>query len=164
MSLYNRKSIIIVILCFTILTYFEHKFLSEITSQYVATVLSYFVGIIPATAGNILFLKMNDHIVSILISFECTGLMFISIFILTIFMMPKISLKHRLLSLLLLPLIYLINIARIVIGIILGIYTNIHTMIFFHDTVGQIILLIFTVMALVIFLNIFGYIKLKRNL
>lgn len=164
MSLYKRKIIILVILSFTIITYFENIFLSELTSRYVATVLSYFVGIIPATAGNILFLKMNDYIVPILISFGCTGFMFISIYTLVMFIMPGISLKHRFISLLLLPLIYLVNIARIVLGIILGIYTNIRTMIFFHDTVGQVFLLIFTVVTLVMFLNIFGYIKLKRDL
>ena len=80
------------------------------------------------------------------------------------FLMPKISLKHRLLSLLALPLIYLVNIARIVLGVMIGSYTNIRMMTFFHDTVGQVFLLIFTVAALVLFLNIFGYIKLKRDM
>jgi exosortase/archaeosortase family protein len=159
-----EKIIILIILTFTILMHFENRFFSELTSQYVATSLSYFIEITPVTAENILFLKMNDHIVPILISFECTGFMFISIFILTIFMMPNISLKHRLVSLLLVPLIYLANIARIIMGLTIGIYTNIHTMILFHDTVGQVFLLIFTVLLLLIFLNISGYIKLKRDL
>jgi exosortase/archaeosortase family protein len=83
---------------------------------------------------------------------------------LTMFVLPEISLKHRLISLLLLPLIFLANIARIVLGIILGLYTDIHTMVLFHDTVGQVFVLIFMVAALLIFLNMFGYIKLKRGL
>lgn len=164
MSRFTRIVIIVTILSFTILMYFKSIFLSEIATQYVATVLNYFIGIVPVTAGNILFLNMNDQIVPILISFDCTGFMFISIFILIMFMMPEISLKHRIISLLLLPLIYLANVARIVFGIILGINTNIRMMTFFHDTVGQVFLLVFTVVALVLFLNIFGYIKFKRDL
>lgn len=164
MSISTRKVMVLILLCFTILAYFENIVLSESTSRYLATVLSYFVGITPVTEGNILFLRMDDHIFPILISFECTGFMFISIFILIMFLMPKINLKHRLLSLLALPLIYLVNIARIVLGVMIGSYTNIRVMTFFHDTVGQVFLLIFTVAALVLFLNIFGYIKLKRDM
>lgn len=163
MSIYTKKMILLMTLSIIIFTYFENILISELTSRYVAIFISYFVGIIPITTGNILFLKMNDHIVPILISFECTGLMFISIFILTMFMLPDIKLKHRFISLLLLPLIYLANVARIVFGIILGIYTNISMMNLFHDTVGQVFLLIFTVVALLIYLNICGYIKLKKD-
>lgn len=164
MSRYTRKMIILTILSFTILTYFENILFSELTTRYVATVLSFYMGIAPVTAGNVLFLKMDDYIIPILISFGCTGFMFISIFTLVMFMIPGISLKHRFISLLLLPLIYLANIARIVLGVILGIYTNVRMMTFFHDTVGQVFLFIFMVGILIIFLNIFGYIKLKRGL
>lgn len=160
----NEKVIIAIILVFTILMYLKNIFLSELTSRYVATILKYFIGINPVTVGNILFLRMNNHIVPIIISFECTGFMFISIFILAMFMMPNISLRHRFASLLLLPVIYLANIARIILGITLGIYTNIDTMVLFHDTIGQVFLLIFTVLILLIFLNICGYVRLKRGL
>ncbi len=164
MNIYRKTIVILIVLSFVILSYTENDFLSELTTHCVATVLSNFVGITPVTAGNILFLEMNNYVVPILISFGCTGFMFISIFALAMFIMPGISLTHRIISILLLPLIYFANIARIVLGVIIGNYTNISMMTFFHDTVGQMFLLIFTVVALVLFLNILGYIKLKRNL
>lgn len=164
MSTYTRKIIVLMILSFIILTYIYNIFLSKLTAQYVASILSYFIGIAPVIAGNILFININDDIVPILISFECTGFMFISIYTLMMFMMPAISLQHRLLSLLLVPVIYFANIARIVFSVILGIYTDVPIMTYFHDTVGQVFLLIFTVLTLLIYLNIFGYIKLRRVL
>jgi exosortase/archaeosortase family protein len=82
---------------------------------------------------------------------------------LTMFMLPDITLKHRLISLLLLPMIFLSNIMRIVLGILLGIHTNMHLMVLFHDTLGQVFVLISMVAMLLIFLNVFGYTKLKRR-
>ena len=151
-------------LSFIILTYFNNIFFSELTAQYVVSILSYFIGVVPIIAGNIIFININDNIVPIFISFECTGFMFISIYTLMMFMMPAISLQHRLISLLLVPVIYLANIARIAFSVILGIYTDVPMMVYFHDTVGQVFLLIFTVLILLIYLNIFGYIKLRRVL
>jgi len=164
MNIYRKTIVLSIFLSFVILSYTENEFLSELTTQLVATVLSYFVGIIPATAGNILFLKMDDQIVPILITFGCTGFMFISVYTLIMFVMPGISLKHRLISLLVLPIIYLSNIARVVVGIMLGVHTNIPLMVLFHDTVGQVFVFIFMTGMLLIFLNIFGYIKLRRSL
>lgn len=164
MNIYRKTIAFLIFLSFVILSYTENDFLSELTTQWVAAVLSYFVGIIPATAGNILFLKMDDHIVPILITFGCTGFMFISVYTLIMFVMPGISLKHRFISLLLLPFIYLSNIARIVVGIMLGVHTNVRLMSLFHDTVGQVFVFIFMAGMLLIFLNIYGYIKLSRSL
>lgn len=164
MNICRKMIVIIIFLSFIILSYNENDYLSELTTQSVATVLGYLFGITPVTAGNILFLKINNYIVPIVISFGCTGFMFISIFALAMFIIPGISLAHRFISFLLLPLIYFANIARIVLGVIIGNYTNISMMTCFHDTVGQVFLLIFTVSTLVIFLNVLGYIKLKRDL
>lgn len=164
MNIYRKAAVSLIFLSFIILSYTENNYLPELTTQSVATVLSYFVGITPVTAGNMLFLKMDNYVVPILISFGCTGFMFISIFALAMFIIPGISLAHRFISLLLLPLIYFANIARIVLGVIIGNYTNISIMTCFHETVGQVFLLIFTVSTLVIFLNVLGYIKLKRDL
>lgn len=164
MNIYRKAAVSLIFLSFIILSYTENNYLPELTTQSVATVLSYFVGITPVTAGNMLFLKMDNYVVPILISFGCTGFMFISIFALAMFIMPGISFTHRVISLILLPVIYFANIARIVLGVIIGNYTNISMMTYFHDTVGQVFLLIFTVSTLVIFLNVLGYIKLKRDL
>ncbi|WP_370574143.1 hypothetical protein [Methanomethylovorans sp.] len=161
----SRRLTVLIILSFIALTYFKNAVLCELTNRYVATLLGHIIGIVPATSGNILFMKMDDYIVPILISFECTGLMFISIFLLTMFILPDIRLKHRLLSLLLLPMLYLANLARIIIGISLGAYTeDTHLMTLFHDTLGQVVLVIFTIVTLLVFLGTFGYIKLKRGL
>lgn len=138
--------------------------LPQITVRIIATIMQYFIGIIPITVNNSILLVIGGQIVSVNISYECVGAYIILLFPFVIFLTPKITLKHRFASLLFLPFLYASNIVRITLGILAGVTTGeIQAMELFHSTVGQVFMFGFLVACYLLFLSMFGYYKMPQK-
>lgn len=90
------------------------------------------------------------------VSAECSGIILLLMFPLVILLMPHVSLPHRLAALLFLPLLFAGNILRISIDALIGIHTSPDTLIFFHNTVGQVFIFAWAIMIYILWLKTFG--------
>lgn len=124
----------------------------HITSQILAFILNQ-IGIYAFPHGNELIV---DNLPILHISAECSGIILMSIFPLTIFLIPHFSAKQRMASLLFLPVLFLGNIVRILIDILVGLNFSVSALIFFHDSVGQILVFLWAIGAYFIWLKLFG--------
>lgn len=88
------------------------------------------------------------------ISPECAGIYIFIIFLVGCFLFPKARLKDLIISILFIPLIFLLNIIRILISILLAKYLNIELSIFFHNTFGQVFIFVIGIFIYVVWLRI----------
>jgi len=154
---------VIIIIITNILYYPSYYILTNLTVYLIAEILTLYLNITPLICCNDIILNVDNVITLINVSPECSGFLFISCSILLIWILPNINLKHRILSLLLIPMIYITNLIRITLSLIIGINTNVEIMIYSHRTIGQIFMLICVILLNIGFLNMFGYINFKRN-
>lgn len=157
-----RLSIMVLLVTLSILGYPEYRPLPQITTHFVAAIMSHIVGVMPITSNSLMFFNIDDHVTTISISPECSGFILMSTFVLITFLMPNIDIRHRLVSVLTLPVIYMANIIRIVLCILLGIYTNTYVMVLAHESVGQVFLLVVTTGIYIRFLKMFGYLRFRK--
>jgi exosortase/archaeosortase family protein len=157
-----RLSIMVLLVALSIFGYPEYKPLPQITAYFVAALMSYVIGVMPITSNNLMFFNIGDRVTTISISPECSGFILMSTFVLITFLMPNIDIRHRLISVLTLPVIYMANIMRIVLCILLGIYTNTYVMVLVHESIGQVFLLVVTTAIYIRFLKMFGYLRFKK--
>lgn len=87
------------------------------------------------------------------LSIECAGVVLIAIFLIGIFITPNIQFMIRLLGLLFVPIIFLANIARIMMTIIVADYSP-KISIFVHNSVGQLFILGVAVICYVYFIKL----------
>lgn len=90
------------------------------------------------------------------ISAECSGVVLMMIFPLIIFLIPGINIRHRLGSLLFLPILYFGNLLRIVLDVQLGLAYGTTALEFFHDTLGQVFIFLWAIIVYIVWLRIFG--------
>lgn len=87
------------------------------------------------------------------VSSECSGIIIMIAFVLTIQLMPMLTIFQKFTAILLVPVIYAGNIMRIFMSMIAGIKGNVDAMMFIHDTVGQIFLFFWAVAVYVVWLK-----------
>ncbi len=88
------------------------------------------------------------------ISAECSGIVILLVFIFTIHVLPVISFKHKVSSLLLLPLLLIGNVLRLLLSIITGVLISPQAMIFVHDTIGQIFIFLWAILLYIVWLRV----------
>lgn len=154
---YVRLIVLIGIVAFLILSYPSFEPMPEITAEAAAIVMTIYFGITPIVHENHIFLDMHNMIYPMTVSPECSGVTIVVLFIIVIFLIPGISLKHRLYSFFFIIPLYLANVLRIVSSVIVGDNTNIETLTWYHGTIGQLFIFLAMIVIFAIFLKIFGY-------
>lgn len=87
------------------------------------------------------------------VSAECSGIIILVAFLFTIQIMPMLTIFQKLTALLLTPIIYLGNLLRIFMSLIVGLKGSVPAMMFVHDTIGQVFLFFWAIMVYVIWLR-----------
>jgi exosortase/archaeosortase family protein len=77
------------------------------------------------------------------------------IFPLIIFLLPYFSLRQRIASLFFVPLLFMGNVFRIVIDVLIGVRFSTEMLIFFHDGIGQVFIFAWAIGCYIIWLSIF---------
>lgn len=152
-----RCIVIGLVLGIIVIGYPGYEPVPQITAKLTAYILGCFIGAAPAVHGNIVFLKINNDITALDISPECSALVAMLVFISVMFITPGIKLKHRLYSLLLVPVLYAVNLFRITSETFVGSISNIRIMSIYHVGVGQIVFFSAMILLYIGFLKAFGY-------
>lgn len=154
---YIRLMVLIGTTIFLILSYPDFEPIPEITAEAAAIVMTIYFGVTPIVYENNIFLDMHNMIYPMTVSPECSGITVVILFIIVIFLIPGISLKHRLYSFFFIIPLYLANVLRIVSSVIIGDNTNMEILAWYHGTVGQLLIFLAMIVTFAIFLKIFGY-------
>ena len=152
-----RLIVLVGIVTFLILSYPGFEPIPEITAGAAAIVMTIYFGVTPTVYENHIFLDMHNNIYPMTVSPECSGIIVVALFIIVIFLIPDISLKHRFYSFFFAIPLYLANVLRIVSSVIVGDNTNIETLAWYHGTIGQLLIFLAMIVIFAIFLKIFGY-------
>lgn len=157
------KVIRLVVLCLLlgilIIGYPDYFPIPQITALLIAKILGCFIGASPIVSQNSVLLSINNEIVSMDISPECSALIAMLLFIFVMFITPGIKLKHRLYSLLFIPILYVANLFRITSEVFIGSIFNIEAMSIFHAGIGQVVFFSTMILLYIGFLKIFGYLN-----
>jgi len=108
--------------------------LVKLTTSSVATLLA-ITGIPALSSGSFLMLPGRG---STILSWECSGILLLLAFLGGVALLPKVSLKARLLGLSFLPLVYAGNIFRVYLAAIAGYLYGVGAMMTFHLSAGLI--------------------------
>lgn len=161
------KIVRLAVLCFLlgifIIGYPNYFPIPQITALLTAKILGCFIGASPIVSQNSVLLSINNDIVSLDISPECSALIAMLLFISVMFITPGIKLKHRLYSLLFIPILYFVNLLRITFEVFVGTRFNIEAMSLFHAGIGQIMFFSTMILLYIGFLKIFGYLNNNYN-
>ncbi len=126
--------------------------------------LPQWTGIVSAgvlNAGGIFSAAWGDYLVvenlpPLKISAECSGIVLLLVFPLTIFLMPVFPVRQRLASLLFVPFLFLGNVFRIVTDVLVAKYISPDMLLFYHDSLGQVFIFFWGIILYIIWLIIFG--------
>ncbi|DAC72801.1 MAG TPA: hypothetical protein DSN98_03200 [Thermoplasmata archaeon] len=148
-----RASIILACVAYLIIGYPSYEPLPKIT----ATADTFFlntIGIHTVNTGRFIVVSFPgaDRIYEL--SSECCGLILFEMFFIAVFLVPSFSYKHRFIAVLFLPLLFIGNIVRIALGIIIGYQISADASVFFHDTFGQILIFIWVIVCFLVWLKI----------
>lgn len=147
------KGMVIGSILFYVMTQFPYFYpFPETTSWLTSHFLSIFG--IEALAYQHFLIVQNIPVLEI--SAECSGVVLLMVFPLIIFLIPDVDIRHRLGSLLFLPVLYLGNILRIAIDVWIGLTYGVDALGFFHDTLGQIFIFFWTIILYILWLHLFG--------
>jgi|GEM_PF-1438997 len=152
-----RFSVLFMVLSITVIGYPDYAPIPQITALLIAKILSYFLGAVPVVYGNSVLLRIDNEIISMDISPECSALIAMLLFIFVIFITPGIKLQHRLYSLLFILVLYIVNLFRIISEVLIGSRSNIETMSIYHAGVGQVVFFSAMILLYISFLKMFGY-------
>ena len=134
-----RISVISILLLWLILAYPSFSPLPQIVSKSMQFSLS-LLNIDSVNYGKYLLVDMQGINRAFSVSWECSGLILYGIFMLGVFAFPKILMKARLMSILFLPLIFIANIFRMLLSVIIAKYWNVKYSVIFHNSIGQILI------------------------
>ncbi len=148
-----RAGLILACIAYLILGYPAYQPLPQVTAQADAWLLNA-VGIHAVSYGRFLVASFPAADCIYELSYECCGLILFSIYFIVVFLVPNFSYKHRFIAVLFLPLIFLGNIVRIGLGVMVGYHISIDASIFFHDTFGQILIFIWIIVCFLAWLKI----------
>jgi exosortase/archaeosortase family protein len=126
----------------------------------IASILELIFGVKPVTDGSEIFVHIQGATKIISISPECSGLILMITCITLIFLLPKITLRNRIKSIALIPIIFSINIMRILLSMLIGMHFNkTYLILIVHDTIGQVLIVIMVIATMVLYLDHIKYFK-----
>lgn len=131
--------------------------LPNLTAYFVSVVLGVFIGTAPVVIGNDVLLHVDGQFMTLSVSPECTGLISMLLFIVVIFITPGINFRHKFYSIAFVPILFAVNLLRIVFEVYIGEIFSISSMVIFHSTVGQIMFFGALILCYIIFLHAFRY-------
>lgn len=111
------------------------------------------MGIFSAAWGDFLIV---ENLPPLKISAECSGIVLLLVFPLTIFLMPVFPLRQRFVSLLFVPFLFLGNVFRIVTDVLVAKYISPDLLLFYHDSLGQVFIFFWGIILYIVWLIIFG--------
>ncbi|MDP2666010.1 MAG: exosortase/archaeosortase family protein [Candidatus Diapherotrites archaeon] len=141
------------ILAYAVLEFPYYYPFPELTSWLAAIILN-LIGVFSAPWGNYLVV---EGLPPLEVSAECSGVVLMLIFPLTIFLMPVFPLTHRVASLLFVPFLFLGNTLRIVADVLVGLQFSPEALILHHDSVGQVMIFFWAIFMYIAWLIIFGH-------
>lgn len=148
-----RIAIIGLCIAYLIFEFPAYKPVPQVTSKADAWLLNS-IGIKTTSMGRFLVVSFQDVNRIYELSSECCGLVLYAMFLIGIFIVPYFSLKHRLLALLFLPVLFFGNAFRIMIGVLVGYEFSAEASEYFHDTFGQIIIFFWVLLCFIIWLKL----------
>lgn len=159
----KKTYILSVILLGISLHYISYEFLPKLTVAILSNLINLIFGYYPVYTDNTLLLSIKNVITPINISPECSGISLIIISVILVFLLPNIKFKDRLKSIFLIPIIYILNIFRLMLSLIVGIYfNNAYLILLIHDTIGQLIIIIMVITVLICYLEYIHYFDKKE--
>jgi len=126
------------------------KPMPQITASVNSWVLNQ-AGIENSVISNIIVI---DGFYNVSVSAECSGIILILIFILTIHALPFLSNKQKVSSFVLIPVLFLGNIIRLLMSILVGVYSTKEAMVFVHNSFGQVFLYIWAIGMYIVWLKV----------
>jgi len=148
-----RTSLILVCIAYLIIGFPSYEPLPKITSSTDAFFLNS-IGINTVNIGRYLVVSFPETSRIYELSSECCGLILFSMFFIAVFLVPNFSYKHRFIAILFLPVLFLGNILRIALGIVIGYQFSADASVFFHDTFGQILIFVWVIVCFLLWLKI----------
>lgn len=111
------------------------------------------MGIFSAAWGDFLIV---ENLPPLKISAECSGIVLLLVFPLTIFLMPVFPIRQRAASLLFVPVLFLGNVFRIITDVLVAKHISPDMLLFYHDSLGQVFIFFWGIILYIIWLIIFG--------
>lgn len=146
------RSIVLLILVGYIVTFYpSYKDLTSLTVSSLAIVSSLYIGVIPVHGTNDIFFNFNG-ITPLIVSPECSGLTVITVFTAIVWLVPGISIKRRIYALLLIPVLFAVNVLRLLMAVIIGDKINVNALSIYHGTLGQLFIFVAMISCFVIFM------------
>jgi exosortase/archaeosortase family protein len=121
----------------------------QITAFFASKILALF-GYTVVNVGNLLVLEGFNPV---RVSGECSGIMLLLAFIITIHLLPVLKTRHKVGSLILIPVILFGNFLRIVMSMLAGVWWSPDAMIFFHNSFSQVFIFVWSIAAYLIWLH-----------
>lgn len=148
-----RTGLILGCIAYLIIGFPSYDPLPRITSNADAFFLNT-IGVHTVNEGRFLVVSFPNMDRIYELSSECCGLILFSMYFIAVFLVPNFSFKHRLIAVLILPLIFFGNIVRIALGIVIGYHFSVDASVFFHDTFGQLLIFIWVIVCFMLWLKV----------
>ncbi|MBU1940647.1 MAG: archaeosortase/exosortase family protein [Candidatus Thermoplasmatota archaeon] len=152
-SLIIRGCILGACFLYVILAFPLYKPLPQITAYLNAQLLQ-LLHISAVAVDNLIVVSFPEVTRIYELSSECSGLVLYIMFLVGIFIVPAFSLRHRLIALGFVPLLFFGNTLRVLAGVMVGYHFSAESSEFFHDTFGQIIIFSWVLVCFIIWLKI----------
>jgi len=148
-----RISIISACIAYILLAYPRYEPLPQLTASVNAFFLNN-MGINSIPINNFILVSFEgvDRIYEL--SSECSGLILYAMFLIGIFIVPYFSIRHRLIAVLFLPVLFFGNSLRVMACILVGYNFSASASLFFHDTFGQILIFLWVLICFITWLKI----------
>ena len=111
------------------------------------------VGFHQASSGRYLIVAFDQTAHPLAISGECAGVIVVLVFILVIFLSPYFTLAQKFASFIFLPIILFGNVLRIFIAILIGAFSSMNAMLFFHSSIGNVFMFCWAMVCYLLWLG-----------
>lgn len=148
-----RSIVLLMLAGYIIASYPNYETLTSLTVASLAMVSSLYIGVIPIHESNSIFFNFNG-ITPLIVSPECSGLTVITVFTAIVWLVPCVSIKRRTYALLLIPVLFAINVSRLLIAVIIGDKFSVDALSVYHGTLGQLFIFVTMIMCFAIFMKL----------
>jgi exosortase/archaeosortase family protein len=142
--------VVTLILVYAVLAFPGFEPFPRLTAKATASVLDS-VGIKSAVVGKII---VTEGFSPLNVTAECSGIILVFVFILTIHLLPVMRFSRKLGSLMLIPAIFLGNVLRLVMSVMIGQSLGADAMRFYHFSIGQIFVFAWTIALYIAWLKV----------
>jgi len=148
-----RTSILLLCIVYILLAYPGYSPLPEFTAQVNAHVLNA-VGVHAISLERYVVVSFSQADRIYELSSECSGLLVYLMFLIGIAVVPHFTARHRLIALVFLPILFIGNALRILVGILVGYQFSVNASEFFHATFGQVLIFFWVLVCFILWLKI----------